>query len=467
MPATIGKTATFGEFRSAIQRNKDLSDELAVAYQGDPSRSPSEVRSDIEAVTAKIAAVYSGGTAMATSGGMSVGVSDKPLTGKSVSVGVGKQTSVLKDIGFLEKELDTVPYHDKIRKNQIRMQLDDKLNQFYEMQTVPSFPKTAEQLAYAEKGKGLKPGTDEYKKWKESNPEKIMTMGPDGNMREETWGDYDKRIYAQKAEQFGPEAASYSGEELRAPVYNYEGKYVKQKQYAALQKDYADKALAAAAFPDDLGGKVYTEDQIKGRESARQLFDMVKTPAGGFLDSGLNFLLPRNPAPEQLGPIIGADPAAVSRGLTPTIDLGVPAGDFSRAVYPYSESDVKQEYKSGLGTPDIGLSEREIALGDISNTADNLAEFLAPAPLDKGVYSCIQRVALEAHKALGCEHFSRVDIRLSRDNTPFVLEVNSIPGLTSHSLLPLSARCYGIDFDGLIKKMVVLALERGRIKVNQ
>ncbi|HDN85855.1 MAG: D-alanine--D-alanine ligase [Candidatus Omnitrophota bacterium] len=99
--------------------------------------------------------------------------------------------------------------------------------------------------------------------------------------------------------------------------------------------------------------------------------------------------------------------------------------------------------------------------------SDNLAEFLAPAPLDKGVYSRIQRIALEAHKALGCEHFSRVDIRLSRDNTPFVLEVNSIPGLTSHSLLPLSARCYGIDFDGLIKKMVVLALERGRIKVNQ
>ncbi|UCC94625.1 MAG: D-alanine--D-alanine ligase [Candidatus Omnitrophota bacterium] len=85
------------------------------------------------------------------------------------------------------------------------------------------------------------------------------------------------------------------------------------------------------------------------------------------------------------------------------------------------------------------------------------AELRAPAELETSVYGRVQAVALSAHRALGCKSFSRVDMRLSRDNTPFVLEVNSIPGLTSHSLLPLSAKCCGIDFDDLILKMTILA----------
>ncbi|MEM7816575.1 MAG: D-alanine--D-alanine ligase [Candidatus Aenigmatarchaeota archaeon] len=90
--------------------------------------------------------------------------------------------------------------------------------------------------------------------------------------------------------------------------------------------------------------------------------------------------------------------------------------------------------------------------------SDNLAEFIAPAHLESSLYKEIQEIALRAHKALGCRHFSRVDIRLSRDNIPYVLEVNSIPGLTSHSLLPLSAKSCGIDFDNLILEMVLCAL---------
>jgi len=85
------------------------------------------------------------------------------------------------------------------------------------------------------------------------------------------------------------------------------------------------------------------------------------------------------------------------------------------------------------------------------------AEFKAPAQLDSSIYAKVQQVALTAYKALGCRHFCRVDIRLSRDNTPYVLEVNSIPGLTPRSLLPLSAKARGIDFDSLILKMVEMA----------
>lgn len=90
---------------------------------------------------------------------------------------------------------------------------------------------------------------------------------------------------------------------------------------------------------------------------------------------------------------------------------------------------------------------------------DGLVEFIAPARLPPDLYRSVQEIALKAHNSLGCRDFSRVDIRLSSDGVPYVLEVNSIPGLTSHSLLPVSARCCGIHFDALIQRMIVLALK--------
>jgi len=85
-------------------------------------------------------------------------------------------------------------------------------------------------------------------------------------------------------------------------------------------------------------------------------------------------------------------------------------------------------------------------------------QYIAPAKLAEGIAKRVQLTGLAAHKALGCRHFSRADIRLSLDNIPYVLEVNSIPGLTSHSLLPLAASVCGMSFDKLILKMVELAL---------
>ena len=104
--------------------------------------------------------------------------------------------------------------------------------------------------------------------------------------------------------------------------------------------------------------------------------------------------------------------------------------------------------------------------------SDGRVVFVSPAEIPHDIYQKVQYWALRAHQSLGCQHFSRVDIILNAKNIPFILEVNSIPGLTSHSLLPLSAQCQGIDFDCLIKKMIVLAIrdrtphKEGIFKVN-
>lgn len=98
--------------------------------------------------------------------------------------------------------------------------------------------------------------------------------------------------------------------------------------------------------------------------------------------------------------------------------------------------------------------------------SDGMADYIFPAKLPSHIYKKTQDVALAAHTILGCNHFSRADIRLGKDNIPYVLEVNAIPGLTSHSLLPLSAQCCGIHFDDLILKMLLASLNGKKKKKN-
>ena len=71
----------------------------------------------------------------------------------------------------------------------------------------------------------------------------------------------------------------------------------------------------------------------------------------------------------------------------------------------------------------------------------------------------VQAAGLSAHQALGCRHFSRVDLMLTPDGHPVILEVNTIPGMTATSLLPKAASCVGISYEDLCERLVMLALD--------
>lgn len=83
-----------------------------------------------------------------------------------------------------------------------------------------------------------------------------------------------------------------------------------------------------------------------------------------------------------------------------------------------------------------------------------------PAQLPKDVYQHAQKLAVMAHKALGCRGCSRSDFIVTPEGVPVILETNTIPGMTSASLLPDSARHGGIEFPDLCRTFVELALER-------
>ncbi|HUS48004.1 MAG TPA: D-alanine--D-alanine ligase [Phycisphaerae bacterium] len=72
----------------------------------------------------------------------------------------------------------------------------------------------------------------------------------------------------------------------------------------------------------------------------------------------------------------------------------------------------------------------------------------------------VQAAALRAHEALGCRDMSRVDFILDASGAPQILEVNTIPGFTSHSLLPMAARKVGISFEQLVNRLVEMAMSR-------
>ena len=87
-------------------------------------------------------------------------------------------------------------------------------------------------------------------------------------------------------------------------------------------------------------------------------------------------------------------------------------------------------------------------------------EYFAPAPLDDAVTAEVQRAAETAFAACGCRDYARVDFILADKNLLYLLEINTLPGMKETSLLPMSARCAGLDFTALVREMVRPALQR-------
>ncbi|MBP2635141.1 MAG: ddlB [Firmicutes bacterium] len=82
-------------------------------------------------------------------------------------------------------------------------------------------------------------------------------------------------------------------------------------------------------------------------------------------------------------------------------------------------------------------------------------EYIVPARLEADVAGNIQNIALAAYKLLGCRGIGRVDVMLSDKNEPFVLEINTIPGMTATSLVPKAAAAVGISFADLCEQMLL------------
>jgi D-alanine-D-alanine ligase len=90
------------------------------------------------------------------------------------------------------------------------------------------------------------------------------------------------------------------------------------------------------------------------------------------------------------------------------------------------------------------------------------SEYFCPADLPPAVTERVLALGLQAARALDCRGVSRVDFRLDDAQVPWCLEVNTIPGMTPTSLVPMAARAAGMTYEDVVQRMIDLALDEAR-----
>jgi len=160
-------------------------------------------------------------------------------------------------------------------------------------------------------------------------------------------------------------------------------------------------------------------------------------------------------------------------GLTIVRDLN----DIEAAVKYAAKSDSEilvEDFIAGLEltVPVLGEMGQERALPVIeivpkngfydyeSKYAPGGSEHIVPARIDADLAAAIQAFAVKAHQALGCRTYSRVDFLLTEAGNPYILEVNTLPGMTPTSLFPDAAKAEGITYEEMIETFVQLSLSQ-------
>lgn len=84
-------------------------------------------------------------------------------------------------------------------------------------------------------------------------------------------------------------------------------------------------------------------------------------------------------------------------------------------------------------------------------------QYFCPSGLDFEQEQALRSLALRAYQAVGCRGWGRVDVMFNDEGKPHLLEVNTAPGMTNHSLVPMAAKQYGWSFDDLVYQILLLA----------
>ena len=114
-----------------------------------------------------------------------------------------------------------------------------------------------------------------------------------------------------------------------------------------------------------------------------------------------------------------------------------------QTAFEYGPKALVEEYLPGV----------EVSCGVLGNSKP------LALPLVEIVPKKVQEIALKVYQAIGCRGFGRVDVIIS-EGRPYILEINTIPGLTPNSLLPKEAAAAGISYSQLLDRLLELALER-------
>jgi D-alanine-D-alanine ligase len=114
----------------------------------------------------------------------------------------------------------------------------------------------------------------------------------------------------------------------------------------------------------------------------------------------------------------------------------------------------------GRALPVLEIRPKQVFYDYRAKYLDDDTEYLFEMGLEEGFLQTLQADAENAFVALGCRDFGRVDFLMDSHKRPCLLEINTIPGFTDHSLLPKAARRVGMDMAQLCDKIVRMAWQR-------
>ena len=179
----------------------------------------------------------------------------------------------------------------------------------------------------------------------------------------------------------------------------------------------------------------------------------------------LPFGLPLVVKPVQEGSSVGISIVKEEAGLAAALEL----------AFGHDEEILVEQYIKGQEVQVGILDDMPIGAIEIvpknefydfeAKYTDGMAEHVFPARLTPALYEKAQQIGLAAHRALGCRGYSRVDLLVTPAGESYVLEVNTLPGMTALSLLPeIAAKGAGLSFENLVARIVETAALS--IKVN-
>jgi D-alanine-D-alanine ligase len=163
----------------------------------------------------------------------------------------------------------------------------------------------------------------------------------------------------------------------------------------------------------------------------------------------------------------------VNQGSTLGISIVRRSRDLRTAVenaFQYGPTVLIEEYIEGRELTVGILNDRALPIVEIvapggfydyaAKYTPGASVYKVPAPIPERHSKVLQTLALQAHRCLGCRGASRVDFRLDPRGRPYVLELNTIPGMTETSLLPMAAKAARISYETLVEGILQSAIDR-------
>lgn len=175
---------------------------------------------------------------------------------------------------------------------------------------------------------------------------------------------------------------------------------------------------------------------------------------------GFPFVVKPNEEGSTVGLSIVKDPA----GIGPALRL---AADHGQETLVEEYIDGRELTVAVLGREPLPIVEIRPKSGFYDYAAKYTAgasEYFCPADLPDTLAAEVSELGVRTAEVLGCTGISRVDFRLDAASRPYCLEINTIPGMTPTSLVPMAAKTAGLSYDQVVQRMIDLAIAEARRK---